>query len=222
MDNCVADAGSGRGTAVHAVPERISASAVTVPVGLMALSTAIHDVDEVHETPVIVMKKYPDGNGRSDAVHVVPERVLAIGTSPNPPAGSAEPTATQVVAEVHEISVREEPAVPVTSGGMDALQVVSERIQAVWTVFGGTPAYPTATHALVEVHDTALGVSALEFVSPVGDGMVPDPIVHVVPESTQSMASLLALLVVAVVLPPTMTQFPVETQETEAPVPSGT
>jgi hypothetical protein len=66
---------------VQVVPERVSATGMARPVVSTALPTATHAVDEVQETPVIVVGLTTVGCGRFLAVHgdVV---AAAAGTTP--------------------------------------------------------------------------------------------------------------------------------------------
>jgi hypothetical protein len=98
------------------VPFHFSAKASVFSELFVYSPTAMHAVDEVHDTPHNRLYLLPVGAGGSWSDHVVPFHFSAKGTF-CPELFVSKPTAVHAVDEVHETPTNSLPLLPVGAGG---------------------------------------------------------------------------------------------------------
>ena len=116
-------AGSGSTVGVHRRPDSVSATRAPEPPVRTSAPRATHP-EPAHDTVQGNGAGYdpPEGSVISAGLHLVPERVSAIGLVP--PATATLPTATQVVGVEHDTPDREASKPPGGLGAVDGVQVV--------------------------------------------------------------------------------------------------
>ena len=153
------------------VPFHLSASVKRPLVLLSKLPTAVHMVEEEHETAASWVNSDPAGLGVDRIVQVVPFQASArVTVLPPPPDGVEDPTAMQAVALAHETPTRLLSLEPATFGVGTMLQMVPFQLSAsvVDVPPTGSLAVPTAMQLVGDGHEIA---SRLLYRPPAGFGV---------------------------------------------------
>jgi hypothetical protein len=175
-------AGNGADCMAHALPFQPSANKPSLVGPPVARPTAMHAVEDAHETPFSTLCTAWLGLGVDWIDQVVPFQNSASVTML--PVIVADPTPVQAVGETHETPARELNVAPVGPGSDCMAQVVPFHTSASGL---GVPRVPTAVQALEEAHETA---SRLLLTTPVGLGADCDAHVDPFQASTKGTAEL--------------------------------
>src|SRR6202035_185214 len=127
------------------VPFQRSANIVAVPLEVKDSPTAIHELAEVHDTPLRMPKKAPLGLGVAWTVQLLPFQRSASGAPPE------MPTVMHEVAEVHDTACRAlELALGLWRDSIARRLPFQRSASVFWRPV------PTAMHAFAALHDTPI------------------------------------------------------------------